>query len=777
MEQQGQLSAAAQQQRQQSATDTATSLQSANEEAFDSVRQAAVVMFKQRTRDLTRLAQVEEQCQTIETELHQAQTCVAQLAAQQASLEALVEEEQQSTRQRENRLQELHSTLLQLDEEQKMSGRLQQAAEAAITAAATFIQNFTDADGRLFQLLSTASARTGGRSARELQRLLTEVQQGLLTAEAHRSSFACLPSFSICAEAPESGELHYTEPPPTTSVASADDTTTSVLRTLQEWMAKTHWAQHGELASVLKITQQLVAWFSMKRGTREEAGKTAAAGETSCGQDSLWPPPTPSATDAMTEHHWLRLLAFLPADIKAEAHHGGTAGISTEDDTLFGALQSKDRSMDAAGDSSPESEAVQLAVQQNLLAPLQAILTSNAHLVALCEEEHVQLPEDAPSLPASVNAAQREWESFYAAWLQWREDVLKAKSAVKAAMVAEADLDVAQATLYTLQQRCEEQSHNHASRVAEVGSLKETEINHHAAAWSRGLGTVQAQRDSIGAMSETLASLTDEEAALTTAAHNGSESHAHELHAHDIALTKQREELTAARQRAEVAEAKTTSLEAEYSDAQRVQQLVQAQHEALLSCASRCLQSPLSATIKGDDGAEISQAASRSLGEMPVARCAATAAQTLLQSITAHSPSRASWTERLVEMASEVDVAAGEDHNGGPLTDSVSQFFANLIVSCGGGEAAGGESCDEPPLDAAAVRSAIQGAAAGLRLPSDLFLDDVVDAQLLAEMPYLRTLGRAEQARRARIEEHRLFMCDATTEIALLRSELATANE
>ncbi|CAC9491135.1 conserved hypothetical protein [Leishmania infantum JPCM5] len=777
MEQQAQLTdAARQQQQQQCSTGTAAITRGINEEAFDSVRQAAVVMFKQRTKDLTRLTQVETQCQAIEAELRQAQTCVTQLMAQQASLEALVEEEQQRTRQRESRLQELHSSLLQLDEEQQTSGKLQRSAEAAIGAATAFIRTFTNADGRLFQLLTMASARTAGRSALELQRLLADVQQALVAAEAHRQGLMCLPSFSLTAEASASGDLRYTAPPSSTAVVSADASTTGVLHALREWADKMDWAQHRELADVVQIMQQLVAWLSAGGSAQEEAQQAVAGGRASYEWGLPWPPLPPFTEEAVTEHHWFGSLSLPSTIFQADIHGGGSAEVAAEDKGTRATLPLEECAVDVDDNVVPSSEVVQLVVQQNLLAPLQAISTYNAHLAAVCAQKHLQLPEDASSLAASLTATKQRWIFFHEAWQQWREEVLKTQAAAEAATAAATELDAAQAALRVLQRNCEEQSHNCASRKKEVASFKETEISHYAAAWSRGVCASQAQRDSFRAVSDAIVSLTKEASALATALHGDSEHHAHETHARDVALAEQQEQLTATRQRVAVAKTRAAALEAECAEAQRVQQLVRDQFDELLSCATRRLQPPPGAAGSNDDGENINEAAPRDLGELPVARCAASVAQKLLRSATACSPAHAAWTERLVELASEVhDVAAG-DSNGSLLISSVSQLFANLMDRCGGGQAAGSESGSEPTLDAAAVRLAIQDTVAGLRLPSDLFLD-VVDAELMAQVPYLRTWRSAEQAIRASVDEHRVFMCDATAEISILRSELATAEE
>ncbi|KAG5503945.1 hypothetical protein GH5_04801 [Leishmania sp. Ghana 2012 LV757] len=773
MEQQAPLIAAARQQ-EQSATGMATRTHSTNEETFDSVRQAAVVMFKQRTKDLTRLAQVETQCQTIEAELRQAQTCVTQLVAQQASLEALLEEEQQRSRQRESRLQELHSALLQLDEEQQTSGELQHSAEAAIGAATAFIRKFTNADGRLFQLLAAASARTSGRSAPEIQRLLAGVQQVLSAAETHLQSLVCLPSFSWITEASASGDSRYAASSSLAAMVSADVCATGVSHALQEWAAKTDWAQHRELADAVKIIQQLVAWLSTESSAPEEAQKAAAVGGASCEFDLPWPSLPPCAEDVVTEVHWFGSRSLPLATFQASTHSCGSAEVAADDDGLRGNLRSEEVLKDVVGDAIPSSEAVQLVLQQDLLAPLQAILTYNAHLVAVCAQHHLQLPEDASSHAACVVATQQRWVCFHAAWQQWREDVLKAQAAVEAAIGAEAELGAARAALLTLRESCEEQSRHYASRMEEVVSLKEAEVSQYAAAWLRGVRTLQMQRNSLSATSNTIASLTEEASALTTALHDGSEHRAHADNARGIALSEQHEKLTATRQRVKVVKARVTSLEAECAEAQRVQQVVRDQHVALVSCATACLPPSPSAAENGV-AANVRQPASWALSEMPVAKCAASVALTLLQSTAACSSAHTAWTERLVELSSEVDGVAGEGDSNSLLTASVSQFFENLMVRCRDARAASRESGSEPALDPLAVRLAIEDTAAGLRLPTDLFLDDVVDAELLTQMPHLRILSRAEEAIRASAEEHRVFMSAATAEISLLRSELETA--
>ncbi|GET88889.1 hypothetical protein, conserved [Leishmania tarentolae] len=782
MEQQAQPTPAARQQQQpQCSTNTVTTTRSTNEEAFDSVRQAAVVMFKQRTKDLTRLTQVETQCQAIEAELRQAQTCVTQLMAQQASLEALVEEEHERTRQRESRLQELHSALLQLDEEQQTSGKLQRSAEAAIGAATAFIQAFTNTDGQLFQLLTMASARTAGRSALELQRLFTDVQQGLVAAEAHCQNLMILPPFSPTTEAPANDDLPDVISPSSTAVVPSDVSITGVSHALHEWSAKMNWAEHGELADVVEILRQLVAWFSTGSSPQEEA-QQAVAGEGALWEWGFpWPPLPESTEDAVTEDHWFGSLSLPSTTSQADAHCCGSADAAAEGDGPRAALPLEECPADANNGTIPSREAVQRVLQQHLLAPLQAILAYHAHLVSVCTQQFLKLPEDAPPLTASLAAAQQRWISFREAWQQWREDVLKTQTAAEAARAAETELGAAQAALRSLQQNCEEQSHHCTSRRKEVEGFKDQEINHYAAAWSKGVCASQAQRDSFCAMSDAVVSLREEASALATALHDDSEHHARETHAHDIALSEKQERLIATQQRVVVAKTRVATLEAECEERARVQHLVRDQHEELLSCATRCLQSSSNADGNNGDGVGTSEMSLRELGKLPVAQCAASVALKLLNSAMACSPAQAVWSERLLELASEAESASRGSGNSGLLASSVSQFFVSLMGHCSGSQATSNEPSNEPgnepALDAAAVRLAVKDTAAGLRLPSDLFLDDVIDAELLAQVPYLRTLRNAEQASRASIDEHREFICDATAEISILRSELATVEE
>ncbi|KAG5477703.1 hypothetical protein LSCM1_04999 [Leishmania martiniquensis] len=772
MEQQAQLTAGEQQQ-EQSAADMATRSRSANEDTFDSVRQAAVVMFKQRTKDLTRLVQVETQCRTIEAELSQAQACVTRLVAQQASLEALLEEEQQRSRQRESRLQELHSALLQLDEEQQRSSQLQHSAEVAIGAATAFIQNFTNADGRLFQLLTMASARTSGRSAVELQRRLMDVQQVLSAAETYRQDLVCLPSFARAAEVSTSEDTHNSAPPPFAAAVAADACATRVSHALQEWVVKMDWAQHRELADAVQIMQQLAAWLSTEGSTQEEAHEAAAVRDASFGSELRWLALLSGAEDAVTEEHWFGSPSLRFETLEAGSQSCGVAEVGAQDDRLRGALQSDEFHMEVAGSAVPSSEAVHRVLQHDLLAPLQAILTYNAQLVAVCAQHHLQLPEDAPSHAASVAATQQRWVCFHAAWQQWREDVLKAQAAADAATDAEAELGAARAALLALRENCEEQSRHYASRTEEVARLKETELSDYAAAWSRGVRTLQAQRNSFCAIFNTIASLKEEASALATTLNDGSQRHAQETHARDVALAERQEQLAATRQRVGVAKARAAELEAECAEAQRVQQLVRGQHAALLSCASA--RTPPLSSAAGNDGVALeSQTVSMASGERSVIKCATSVALVLLQSTTAWYPAHTAWTERLVELSSEVDGVAAAGDSGGLLTASVSQFFDSLMNGCRDGEVADSEGGRELALDAAAVRLAIQDTSAGLRLPSDLFVGDVIDAEFAAQMPFLQTLCEAEETVRVSVEEHRAFMREAAAEMSLLRREAAT---
>ncbi|KAK7195742.1 hypothetical protein NESM_000504800 [Novymonas esmeraldas] len=698
-----------QQQRQQQHEQSATDSRRLSDEAFDSVRQAAVVMFKQRTKDLTRLAQVESQCQMIDAELREAQTCAAQLAAKQASLEALVEEEQQRTRQREGRLQELHSTLVQLDEEQQASGKLQRSAEAAITAATDFIRTFTNTDGRLFHLLTLASARTAGRSARDLQRLVSDVQHGLAAVEEQQRALTRLPSLLLT-------ELEATA----TDLDAAAAAASGAL--LRELAAKVEWDQHGELAAVVQTLQSLLAWLANPDDTQSHAE-----------EHPLWLPLPPRLDTEAVERAWL----------------GATPHVEAE---------SSERGVDDVGSGAVlDSEAVHQLLHERLLEPLQALVALGVELEAVCAQLQLQPPDDAESFASTVAAAQQSWIHVHEAWQLWREGALTASTAAQAAAAADAELVSARSRVLELQQRCRAQSQECESRVAEVAQLKEAEMSRHAVAWTSGMRTLQAQRDSLHSMVDTTAALTEESCALAAALRDGVEQHASELHERGIALSERQEQLTAVQQRVVAAKARAAALDAEAATAQQLFDVVCQQKDALSICVSMPGQRSADARAAhlGATPLEPSTA-------WPVAECAVRVAQALQNAAVPLTATHAAALERVAVVAARL--AAGDDEDDGEVCEddddgaSVVSWIADLVQ---------GTVC----ADAAAL--------VALRLPSEVLLNDdgTVDAEVLSQLPYLHALEPAEAEARASAEEHRGFMRDAAAEITLLQSELAAVED
>lgn len=687
---------------QQSTTET-------QEDAFDSVRQAAAAMFKQRTKDLTRLAEVEAQCQDVEAELRQAQGCVAQLTAQQAALDAVVDEEQQRTRQREACLQELHSALLQLDEEQQTSSRLQHAAEAAIAAATAFIGRFTDPDGRLFELLTNASVQTAGRSARELQGLLAAVRQGLTAVAAHQQRLRTTPSLS--------------------AAAACDDDDAEVVRTVQAWAAKVDWGRHRELVDAVQAMQCLLNWTTRCHEAHAEEGAEGVDGDT-----GAWPPLPSCVAGAATDesggdadaHHWRSALRLEPTRKDPNADEEPLTAPTT---------------------APPDDDVMQL-VQAELISPLDALLTYSTELTTACVQHRTCPPSGASSLAVSVAAARAQWEALRVAWQEWRAEARRSREAVRAAAVAEQQLAAAQDVLEVLRQRGAAQAENTAARTAELAQSGALQRTHHAAAWARGLRALEAQRASLQATHVATSAAEAEARQAAEELELGAALNQQACHAVDAELAEQQAQATAARQSTAAAEARIAELEVEYAEVQRVQQLVRDQHAALLSCA-----------------------APRPPGHTILATAAAGAAKGVIEPLHRLTAACLPLSPTCHAWASHLAAAAAAESGDPALTTATSVFFTRLAAASDGAGVPTATS-----FDADGLRAALTEASFALQLPDGVLAEDVVDTELLGELPRLRELSVARQATAVQAEEHCVFMSDATAELTLLRSELASAD-
>ncbi|KPI88939.1 hypothetical protein ABL78_1984 [Leptomonas seymouri] len=511
----------------------------ADEEAFDSVRQAALVLFKQRTKDLTQLSSVEAQSQKIEAELQQAQVSLAQLSAQQASLEALVEEEQQRVRQREGRLTELHGALVQLDEEQRMYNKLQQSAEAAIGAATMFIGRFTGAECRLFQLLTMAKERAGGRNARELQVVVTQVEQRLADVTEQHQRFLSKPfCFQSCA-LPSALITAADVLPAPTLTEYQHDAVKRFAAVMQGWVTQAEpWSRHRELADVLSALRLLLQWVAEGSGT--DQGEAAAAAQTVSSQPaSAWPP-----------------LPLCPADCLDEA--------------VFLTL--------------PEVGLVQL-IQECVLSPLSALRTFFDRLTAASARIHFCLPAEVSACFTSLEATLAAgWMSLVAQRRQWKElveDSAKASEQAAAAVQAEC---VARRELQIHAESCGRLSEAFDERKSEVETSKAVELLNYAAAWQKGWGTITAQRTSLLSLQSAAEARVQEAARTDALLKSEAEAHASEMDVRQGSVQEQQANLSAAQRQLEEASIQKAALEAEIAAMRQTEREAQQQLEKLLSC-------------------------------------------------------------------------------------------------------------------------------------------------------------------------------------------------
>lgn len=521
-----------QMEQQQSTAATEAKSRQADDEAFNSVRQAALLMFKQRTKDLTRLANVEAQSQQIEAELQQAQTSMAQLSVQQASLEALVEEEQQRIRQREGGLAELHGALVQVDEEQRTYKKLQQSAGAAVDAATTFIAQCTSPSGRLFHLLAAAKELIAGRTSRDLQAVLAVVQQKLTEAAEQRQRLRSRPG---CVTATEG--------------LPQEDVVAGCVAVLRGWATQVEvWSRHRDLADTLGTLRQVLQWAT----EHQSADQTTAASsipmadeQTDVSADVLqWPalPPCPS-NDLMEK-----------------------------EDAFF---------------CVPEAEVVKW-VEVHVRVPIRVLRVCRDHLSTMCAEDHLNFPEEVASRLTSLETtADADWTALLTRRQELEAEVVNTVAATELASAAAHAQQAAQAEAQALR---ESNAHLHtvfSERQSELETKKEVELANYAAAWRKGWSTLAAQRVSMLAMQHAVSTRTND--ATQTAALMASEAaaHAEEVRGSDASAQAQQAHLSTAQEQLAAASAQKSALEKELAAAQQMEREAQDQLEELLSSYAR----------------------------------------------------------------------------------------------------------------------------------------------------------------------------------------------
>ncbi|KPA79058.1 hypothetical protein ABB37_05591 [Leptomonas pyrrhocoris] len=683
----------------------------ADEEAFNSVRQAALVLFKQRTKDLTRLASVEAQSQKIEAELQQAQTSVAQLSAQQAALDAQVEDEQQRVRQREGRLAELHGALVQLDEEQRTFKKLQQAAEAAIGAATTFIVRFTSADGRLFQLLALAKERVGGRNARELQIVATQIQQKLTDAVEQKqrllSGPCCLPSGALASPFAVVADV----PPSSAVTGSQQDAVKAFGAVMQGWMTQAEpWSRHRELTGVVAALRCLLQWVT--EDTEADPEETFAVGEAGANQTaSVWPPLPQCPAVALAEDVFLHL---------------------------------------------PEVE-LEKVMEEQVHAPVKALRAFFDQLTATCVRDRICLPPEVAAVFTALETTVVEgWTSLVAQRHQWAEKVEDAASATELAAAAAQSLLRARTELQAQSESCEQLRNALAQRLSEVETGKELQLGNYAAAWQKGWRTLSAQRASL------LAAQRAVDARVTEAAHNDAllkseaEAHAAAVEVSKRAVQEQQRKLSAAQALLDEASTQKAALEEELAAAQQTEREAQRQLEALLS-------HPQKPAAEGEmQSAVLSEnctAPDTLLGVTERVRPSAAAA---LQSVPACPDVYKIWAS---------DVEAQKQH----LADDDVLAALFMAAPCGDPTELSGNMTDGATRQSVrrACTAALQHVAtAVLRLPAELLMPDVLDDDLLSRLSCLTALAAEEESMRTSAAAHRTFVAEAQAEMRLLRQEL-----
>jgi chromosome segregation ATPase len=516
----------------QSSVATDTKLRLADDSAFNSVRQAALAMFKQRTKDLTRLASVEAQSQKIASELQQVQTSVAQLATQQACLEALVEEEQQRMRQREGCLTELHGALVQVDEEQRAYTKLQQTAEATINAATTFITRFTSSEGRLFQLLALAKTQVGGRAARDLQMALAQTQQRVTEAAAQQQRLLSGP---FCFNSTKVTEQ-------TAAERAQVDVVQSFSMELQRWVSQTAaWTGHRELVKPLDVMQQLLEWLATDDSV--DLPPQTMGQQTADVLGKAWPP--------------------LP----------GCPTLCVDAATFFSVTE----------------ESLQKMVQEHALQSMDALREFSERLTDACDRQNYCLPPNVQARFSTLDttAVDAAWASLLhqrEAWEALEKDAVAA--AASAAAAEEARL-TARVELQSLTESCAAIENAHRQRALEVESGKEAELLNYAAAWRKGWHTLAAQRTSLLVMQSTIDAKASEAANADRLRAAEAETHAQEMAVRQRVMQEQQETLEAAQKQLEEASAHKSALEEELAAVQRTERDAQQQLEMLLSSLRR----------------------------------------------------------------------------------------------------------------------------------------------------------------------------------------------
>ncbi|ORC84576.1 uncharacterized protein TM35_000431440, partial [Trypanosoma theileri] len=206
-----------------------TTKQAANvEDNFTAMRNAAMSMFKQRTKDLTMVSSLTAEADELEQLNNQVQSTIHQLQEQRAVLEAQIETEESRVKEREVQLREVHTMLAQMKEDQGVFSGVHRSSEHVATLLQQFVTTYTNKSGDVVRLLEQAQERAQGRSPNEWRTAANDLRWRQSVAEDHIKQI----------------ERQHTVP-----VGFAD--------ILLEW-SRGVWKQHSEYAPLLHLCEELL---------------------------------------------------------------------------------------------------------------------------------------------------------------------------------------------------------------------------------------------------------------------------------------------------------------------------------------------------------------------------------------------------------------------------------------------------------------------------------------------------------------------------------------
>lgn len=372
---------------------TSTLPSSSTDETFDAMRTAAVSMFKQRTNDLTKLSTLQSQSVELEKEVGTLQSTIAQLHTLHADLDALFEQEEQRAREREAQLTQMHTALVQLDEEQRGFAKVEKSTVKVTVTMKRMLDRFAGCDARLSILLDQAQNTVAGRSANDFRGLASEVRRRTtLLRDRVQGIRKAAPAVASCTSVGTGRELH---------------------QLLQEWVGGS-WGKHKELAEVLRIMREVLRVFQSERtGVRPNDDTNL-----NCMPDFL-------SDNAFSDPALAveRLFGAATALVGAEnaAERMADAGGSTADNAACLA-----RFTGPCGETEPDPNAVQTPVpSENLTAAVVAVYTSELDALQGCIDRVHQLSDgtgvccDVLESGVPLQRLRDGWAAFVAMYAQW----------------------------------------------------------------------------------------------------------------------------------------------------------------------------------------------------------------------------------------------------------------------------------------------------------------------------------------------------------------------